>query len=63
MAHYAFLDENNVVVEVITGKNEGEDGVDWEAWYGKFRGKTCKRTSYNTYKGVVSQVQLLQQLL
>ena len=52
MAHYAFLDENNIVVEVITGKNEGEDGVDWEAWYGKFRGKTCKRTSYNTYKGV-----------
>lgn len=50
MAHYAFLDENNVVTEVIVGKNEGEDGKsgeDWEAHYGAFRGQTCKRTSYN----------------
>ena len=52
MAHYAYLDENNVVVEVITGVDEGTDGVDWEAWYTKFRGLTCKRTSYNTYEGV-----------
>ena len=48
MAHYAFLDENNIVTEVIVGKNEGEDGVDWEVWYGDFRGQVCKRTSYNT---------------
>ena len=52
MAHYAYLDENNIVVDVITGKDEGEDGVDWEVWYGNFRGLTCKRTSYNTYEGV-----------
>jgi hypothetical protein len=39
MAHYAFLDENNVVIEVIVGKNEGEDGVDWEAHYGAFEGR------------------------
>lgn len=52
MAHYAFLDENNIVTEVIVGKDEGEDGVDWEAHYGNFRGQTCKRTSYNTYGGV-----------
>lgn len=48
MAHYAFLDSNNVVTEVIPGKNEGEDNVDWEQWYGDFRGQVCKRTSYNT---------------
>jgi len=48
MAHYAFLDENNIVTEVIVGKNEGEDGIDWEVWYGDFRGQVCKRTSYNT---------------
>lgn len=54
MAHYAFLDDNNVVVEVIVGKNEGEDGIDWEEWYGNFRGMTCKRTSYNTVSGVHS---------
>jgi hypothetical protein len=30
MAHYAFLDENNIVTEVIVGKNEGEEGIDWE---------------------------------
>ena len=48
MAHYAFLDENNIVTEVIVGKDEGTDGVDWEEWYGDFKGQTCKRTSYNT---------------
>jgi hypothetical protein len=52
MAHYAFLDENNIVTQVIVGKNEDEkrDGVivDWEEWYGNFHGVTCKRTSYNT---------------
>ena len=48
MAHYAFLDENNIVTEVIVGKDEGEDGIDWEIWYGDFRGQICKRTSYNT---------------
>lgn len=52
MAHYAFLDENNVVTEVITGKDEGEEGRDWEQWYGEFRGQVCKRTSYNTIGGV-----------
>ena len=49
MAHYAFLDSNNVVTEVITGKDETEliDGLDTETWYGNFRGQVCKRTSYN----------------
>jgi hypothetical protein len=52
MAHYAFLDTNNIVTEVIVGKDEGEDGIDWEQHYGEFRGQTCKRTSYNTNGGV-----------
>jgi hypothetical protein len=49
MAHYAFLDENNLVTEVITGIDESEliEGLDTETWYGNFRGQTCKRTSYN----------------
>jgi len=49
MAHYAFLDENNIVTEVITGKDESEiiEGLDTETWYGNFRGQVCKRTSYN----------------
>lgn len=51
MAHYAFLDANNIVTEVIVGKDEGEDGVDWEQHYGEFRGQVCKRTSYNTFGG------------
>ena len=54
MAHYAFLDENNIVTEVIVGKNENEDNIDWEVHYGNFRGQTCKRTSYNTQGGVHS---------
>jgi hypothetical protein len=49
MAHYAFLDENNIVTEVITGKDENEiiDGLTPEEWYGNYRGQTCVRTSYN----------------
>lgn len=49
MAHYAFLDKNNVVIEVITGIDETEliEGLDTETWYGNFRGQVCKRTSYN----------------
>jgi hypothetical protein len=49
MAHYAFLNENNIVTEVIVGVDETEliEGLDPETWYGNFRGQTCKRTSYN----------------
>ena len=49
MAHYAFLDENNIVTEVITGIDETEtiEGLDPEIWYGNFRNQVCKRTSYN----------------
>jgi hypothetical protein len=54
MAHYAFLDTNNIVTEVIVGKDEGEQDTDWEQHYGAFRGQTCKRTSYNTHGGVHS---------
>ena len=49
MAHYAFLNENNIVTEVIPGIDETEliEGLDTETWYGNFRGQVCKRTSYN----------------
>jgi hypothetical protein len=49
MAHYAFIDENNIVTEVIVGIDETEliEGLDTETWYGNFRGQVCKRTSYN----------------
>ncbi len=49
MAHYAFLDENNIVTEVIVGIDETEtiEGLSPEEWYGNFRGQVCKRTSYN----------------
>jgi hypothetical protein len=49
MAHYAFLDDSNIVTEVIVGKDETEliDGLTPEEWYGNFRGQKCVRTSYN----------------
>jgi hypothetical protein len=49
MAHYAFLDENRVVTEVIVGIDETEliEGLEPEIWYGNFRNQVCKRTSYN----------------
>ena len=53
MAHYAFLDENNIVTEVIVGNTEG-GMIDWESHYSAFRGQACKRTSYNTHGGVHS---------
>jgi hypothetical protein len=49
MAHYAFLDNNNIVTEVIVGIDETQtiQELDTETWYGNFRGQVCKRTSYN----------------
>jgi hypothetical protein len=49
MAHYAFLNDKNKVIEVIYGIDETEliEGLDPETWYGNFRGLVCKRTSYN----------------
>jgi hypothetical protein len=52
MAHYAFLDNNNIVTQVMTGKNENEEGINWEQHYGSFCNKVCKRTSYNTQNGI-----------
>jgi hypothetical protein len=49
MAHYAFLNSENIVIEVIVGQDEGD--TDWEQHYSEFRGKVCKRTSYNTVLG------------
>lgn len=45
MAHYAFLDSNNIVTHVIVGN----DGEEWEEFYSQEIGQVCKRTSYNTY--------------
>jgi hypothetical protein len=53
MAHYAFLDENNIVTHVIPGIDEHEliEGLHPEDWYGRRVGQCCKRTSYNTHAG------------
>lgn len=50
MAHYALLDNNNVVVQVITGVDENEliEGINPESWYGNFHNMKCVRTSYWT---------------
>jgi hypothetical protein len=49
MAHYAFIDENSIVTEVIVGIDETEliEGKSPEDWYAEFRGQRCIRTSYN----------------
>jgi hypothetical protein len=49
MAHYAFIDSNYIVTEVIVGKDE--NNFDWERHYGDIKGQLCKRTSYNTAAG------------
>jgi hypothetical protein len=55
MAHYAFLDDNNIVTQVIVGRDEDDlpEGItDWEVYYGEKMGQRCLRTSYNTVAGV-----------
>ena len=52
MAHYAFLDSNSIVTEVIVGQEETNTQHDWEIYYGNIRNQVCKRTSYNTSGGV-----------
>jgi len=49
MAHYAYLDNNNIVVAVVVGKHENEtiDGLDTETYYAQGTDYTVKRTSYN----------------
>ena len=49
MAHYAFIDDDNKVIEVIAGTDENIliDGLDTETWYSNYRGVKCVRTSYN----------------
>ena len=54
MAHYAYLDDNNIVVAVTVGKDETEliDGLDTETYYALGTPYTVKRTSYWTRGGV-----------
>ena len=52
MAHYAFLNMQNIVTEVIVGKDETDGNTNWEIHYGNIREQICKRTSYNTKGGV-----------
>lgn len=63
MAHYALINKEGIVVDVITGIDENETQVDldgtvvggsseaWEAFYASrpwFEGLLCRRTSYNS---------------
>lgn len=49
MAHYAYINDKNVVVGVIVGKDENEliDGLDPEIYYAQGTPYIVKRTSYN----------------
>lgn len=55
MAHYSFLNMQNIVTEVIVGKDETDGPTNWEMHYGNIREQVCKRTSYNTKGGVHSK--------
>jgi hypothetical protein len=52
MAHYAFLNNDNIVTNVMVGKDESDDNINWEEFYSNEVGQVCKRTSYNTYGNV-----------
>ena len=54
MAHYAFINSQNTVTQVIVGRDEDDlaPGVaSWEEYYGERMGERCLRTSYNTVAG------------
>ena len=55
MAHYSFLNMQNIVTEVIVGKDETDGPTNWEMHYGNIREQVCKRTSYNTRGGIHSE--------
>jgi len=59
MGHYAFLNMQNIVTEVITGKDETDGPTNWEIHYGNLREQVCKRTSYNTLGGCTHKEKLL----
>lgn len=50
MAHYALVDENNIVIQVFVGEDETNliDGKTTEEYYSEKYGKRCLRTSYNS---------------
>ena len=72
MAHYAIIDERNIVIQVITGVDEnitqtdtdgtevGGSGEAWEAFYTAQLNNpnlSVKRTSYNgNYRGVYAGI-------
>lgn len=51
MGHYALLNNNNFVDQVITGGGNSDD-IMFETLYGDFHNCIAKRTSYNTRGGI-----------
>ena len=45
---YAFLDENNIVTEVVAGPSKANwtEELEPEIWYSNFRNQVCKETSF-----------------
>jgi hypothetical protein len=55
MAHYAYIDENNLVTNVIVGRDENdleENITSWADYFATQSGQRVIQTSYNTYGGV-----------
>ena len=50
MAYYAFLDNDNIVTQVIVGVDDLIEGLDPEVWYANFTGQVCKKTGDNIRK-------------
>ncbi len=54
MGHYAYINSLNKVIEVITGRDDGDNEKSWEQWevfYTERKGLTCKRTCKRTSRG------------
>lgn len=52
MAHFAEIDENNIVLRVLVTDNEDPNGDEGHQWLVDNLGGTWVKTSYNTRNGV-----------
>ena len=54
MTHYAFLDDNNVAIQIFVGAELGSEGINWEKHYEDFDGHKCR--AYPDYTAGVGYI-------
>lgn len=58
MAHYAYLTTNNIVTDVIVGKDENDPPGNWEAYYGAKERLIIREAVFIIYPIQMFQIQI-----